>query len=417
MDNHFRSAIVLAVGLLFLAYANFVKAADWLVGPNGKATAQGTKDDPWDIASALAAEHPVEPGDTVWLLKGTYKRPFENGGRGFQVRLAGKEGCPVHVRAEKGERVTIDGGLALDKLVNYLWMWDMEITVSEPLVKGSPGNPAEATSWPNLNRPLGGLNIETGTGCKFINIVSHHNSGGVGFFAGCKDSELYGCLIYDNGWIGRDRGHGHAIYVQNKDGTKIISDCVMSGGCGYTMHAYTEKGFVNNIVYEGNIAYDNPNAFLVGGGKPSHGIVAKNNYLYKAGNLLVAHLNRKNEDCELRDNVIVNGELRIGVCSRIINEGNLVLGEKDERPGGAKIVFRPNKYDSQRANLAIFNWEKKEKVAVDTGDFLKAGDRYRLMDPRDFYGKPVHSGLADGKVIRVPMSTEFAAYVLLKSAG
>jgi hypothetical protein len=183
------------------------------------------------------------------------------------------------------------------------------------------------------------------------------------------------------------------------------------------MHGYTEKGFVDNILYEGNIAYDNPNAFLVAGGKPSHGIVAKNNYLYKAGNLLVAHLNRKNEDCELRDNVIVNGELRIGVCRQVINEGNLMLGEKDERPAGAKIVFRPNKYDPQRANLAIFNWETKEEVAVDTGDFLKVGDRYRLMNPRDFYGKPVHAGVADGKPIRVPMATEFAAYVLLKSPG
>jgi hypothetical protein len=407
--------LVLLSFVMMLFGPAFTLAADWYVAPDGKSSGAGTKESPWDIACALAAEHPVQPGDTVWLLKGTYKRPFQNGGRGFQVHLAGKEGNPVHVRAEMGERVTIDGGLALDKLANYLWMWDLEITVSEPLVKGSPSNPAEATSWPNLNRPLGGLNIETGTGCKFINIVSHRNSGGVGFFSGCKDSELHGCLIYDNGWIGKDRGHGHAIYVQNKDGTKIISDCILSGGRGYTMHGYTEKGFVDNIIYEGNIAYDNPNAFLVAGGKPSHGIVAKNNYLYKAGNLLVAHLNRKNEDCELRDNVIVNGELRIGVCRQVINKGNLVLGEKDERPAGTKIVFRPNKYDPHRANLAIFNWEKKEEVAVDTGEFLKAGDGYRLMDPRDFYGKPVYSGVADGKPIRVPMSTEFAAYVLLKS--
>ena len=47
--------------------------------------------------------------------------------------------------------------------------------------------------------------------------------------------------------------------------------------------------------------------------------------------------------------------------------------------------------------------------------FLKPGGTYRLMDSRDFYGKPVLSGTYDGKAIKVPMKNrKFAALVLLK---
>src|SRR5262249_21162278 len=111
----------------------------------------------------------------------------------------------------------------------------------------------------------------------------------------------------------------------------------------------------------------------------------------------------------------VNGELKLGNWKPIVNEKNQVLARDAERPQGARIVLRPNKYDPRRANLAIFNWEKKERVEVDPAGFLKAGDTYRLMDPKDFFGKPVLSGTCDGKPIQVPMTGEFAAFVVLKS--
>lgn len=38
------------------------------------------------------------------------------------------------------------------------------------------------------------------------------------------DSEVPGCLICDNGWIGPDRDHGPGIYDQNQTGTKLVTD-------------------------------------------------------------------------------------------------------------------------------------------------------------------------------------------------
>jgi len=48
--------------------------------------------------------------------------------------------------------------------------------------------------------------------------------------------------------------------------------------------------------------------------------------------------------------------------------------------------------------------------------FLAAGDSYRLLDPRNFYGKPVASGVYDGKSLKIAMQNRlFAAFVLVKT--
>ena len=80
------------------------------------------------------------------------------------------------------------------------------------------------------------------------------------------------------------------------------------------------------------------------------------------------------------------------------------------------VVLRPNKYDHARANLAIFNWSKQASVDVDASSFLRAGDEYRLMNPRDFFGKPALEGKYTDTPISVPMEGEFAAFVLIKES-
>ena len=152
-------------------------------------------------------------------------------------------------------------------------------------------------SYRNVDRPWGGLNVNTGTGCKFINLVIHDNSQGVSWWSASKDSELYGCLIYDNGWAGTDRGHGHAVYTQNADGTKTIADCVMTGGHGYTLHAYgSPRANVENYFVAGDIAYA-ANTFLIGGGKPSRHIRVHDNILHGVG-MQLGYSAPRNEDCE-----------------------------------------------------------------------------------------------------------------------
>jgi hypothetical protein len=119
----------------------------------------------------------------------------------------------------------------------------------------------------------------------------------------------------------------------------------------------------------------------------------------------------------VRGNVVVNGGLYVVKYKKAVQKDNLVLGKGARRAAGARVVLRPNKHAMGRANLAVFNWEKKPAVAVDLGGVLKPGDAFRLLDPRDFFGKPVFTGRYAGKPVRVPVKGEFAAFVLLKGTG
>ena len=362
----------------------------------------------------------VRPGDTVWIGEGTYK--FANrklGSAGFEVKLAGAKGKPVVVRAAKGKRVTIDGGLSVRAPSNYLWIRDLEIVVSENLPGGPSRVLSEGGSHPkSYNRPWGGLNIYAGKGCKFINLVIHDNAQGISWWKGSTDSEVYGCIIYDNGWKGPDRGHGHAIYTQNADGVKTISDCIMTGGFGQTMHAYgSKRAWVDNYLITGNIAYAGAR-FLVGGGRPSKGITVRDNMLHGVS-MQIGYNAPHNEDCEVRDNIIIDGGLSIVRYRKAVRSGNTVLPGNAKIPANTppRIIVRASKYDANRANVAICSWTGGD-VRLDSKQlkgFLKPGDTYRLMDPRRFYGKPVLSGTYDGKAIKVPMKNrKFAALVLLK---
>lgn len=392
-----------------------VRAADWYVAVGGSATGAGTLESPWDLDSALGGRKEVAAGDTIWLAGGTYRHPDRTrGSAGYVIRLVGSDGKPIKVRAALGQRVTIDGALTIQSPASHLWIHDLELIVSENLTKSrrfeEPGSHPES-----YDRPWGGLNIHSGADCKYINLVIHHTAQGVSFWSGATDSELHGSIIYDNGWEAPDRGHGHAIYTQNVQGTKTISDCIMTGGYGYTMHAYgSSRAYVDNYVAEGNICYA-AGLFLIGGGRPSHNIRVLDNYLHNTS-MRIGYDAPYNEDCEVLRNTILGGDLSINKFKSATNRQNLVIGRDAARPRDRdpEIVLRANRFDSDRANIAIFNWDKRPKVELPLGSFLKNGDRFELKNPIDFYGNAVVSGRFDDRVVNVPVAGEFAAFVLLR---
>jgi hypothetical protein len=374
-------------------------AAEHFVAPDGKADNAGTKESPWDLASALSRK--IEPGATIWVRGGEYRGKFE-------AKLAGTEAAPIRIRAAAGERASIvDSGLTVAKGSDYLWIEGLEITGTAPVEKRVTD---QTGSWPSGLPGTNGLTIHEGRGCKFINLVIHDNIlGGVGWWIGSTDSEMHGCIIYNNGWKAPDRTHGHCIYVQNKEGVKTISNCILTvpaWGGSYTMHAYGSKNaYVDNFAIEDNIAYER-GTFLIGGGRPSNHIKVARNYLH-ALSMQIGY-GAQNEDCEIRDNVVVGGKINIQKYNKVVDEGNVF-----QTPG--KAVLIPNKYDPARAHLAIYNAAKAPQVALDVAAFLKPGDGYKLLDPKDSFGKPVLQGKLEGATLQIPMTGDFAAFVLVKS--
>ncbi len=276
-----------SLGLLFAFVISWpLVAAEFHVTPAGTAKGQGTATEPWDLATALLATSTVQAGDTLWLHAGTYRG-------GFESRLAGKPGQPVIVRGVPSERVTIDT-LPRDERDNGLFLMlgpdavyrDFEVTCSHPLRKT-----AIAGSWPEDIR-RGNVDIR-GDRVSAINLVVHDLGSGFGFWAEGEGGEISGCLIYNNGWAGPDRGHGHAIYAQNARGTKRIVDNVLFHQFAYGIHVYgSEKASLKGFEIAGNIAFengcltrrgDNAPGIMVGGGSPAERIVVRDNVVVGGG--------------------------------------------------------------------------------------------------------------------------------------
>ena len=436
----FRYAALAVSTLLPLVLSHGVIAGEWYVATNGKSTGDGTAADPWDLASAVSGRKPVAPGDTVWLRAGVHKHPSSE----FTFRLSGEIDKPIVFRNYRYERATIDGALLLDG--SDLWVWGLEVMVSEP----RPDVPMPKGSSPEaLKRPWGGIHNRTGARCKAINCVLHDNNQGFSWWLNAIDAEIYGCIIYRNGWVGVDRTHGHAIYTQNDKGTKRIIDNIMFDPYSYTLHAYgSSRAYVNGFHVEGNILFGG--TVLIGGGRPSERITFIDNCTYKASTQC-GYNATFNEDVTCKGNYFAEG-LTVNKYRRAIvtdNEfvanamGHVILPEggslekiewdrnryvanskqpldawqqktgfdknstlqveKNGRPAQNRIIIRPNRYEPGRAHVAVFNWEETSAVEIDLGNVLKSGQRFEIRNVQDYYGKPVAEGTYDGKKVVVPL--------------
>ncbi|HET6386545.1 MAG TPA: hypothetical protein VFJ58_24405 [Armatimonadota bacterium] len=492
--------MILAVLAIVSLSASPSMAHDWYAAPNGQRSARGTTDDPFDITSALDGSQSIRPGDTLWIEPGVYHRQWipltapNDAGWGFPMRLAGTAEAPIEIRGIG--RATIDGGLAIIPPATHLIVRDLEITTLQPRPD------AALSADPNaLTIPWGGLNIFTGDGCKYIDLVVHDNCQGISFWQAATDSEVYGCLIYRNGWRTspdpHELGHGHALYLQNngKTGRKTVANCYFGGGIGgYSLHAYGEGGPVENISVDQNV-FDEAHNALVGGKLPSYGIEVSGNDFYHTS-LEVGWSSPYNRDCKIVDNTMLEGrgnELDInnfvhtvltgntvvgwganvtlkpnykapegdtwsmdsarniitdeglnfmgfpggfhppvawkGLVVHEIRPGYIQLGGHGTKPDHVTVHIRPDQYDANRALLSIFDWThpglpqgttqivsgRPHSVSVDLSGFLSKGDHYRLLDPRDFYGKPVQSGVFDGNPVSIDVPGDFRALMIVKN--
>jgi hypothetical protein len=260
-DSSGNTATSAAVGVIV---SNSVPTASgFYVAPNGSSTGNGSVSNPWDLQTALLSTT-VRPGDTIWLRGGVYTG-------GVRSRLTGTASAPIVVRQYPGERAIIDGNgagkPALTVYGAYTYYWGFEVRNTDPrrvtTLRGS--NPG--SDWRKA-----GVNIY-GDYVKLINLVIHDNSDGVGFWDESVNSEVYGCVIFNNGWKGSDRGHGHGIYIQNQSGTKSIRHVVTYGNFATGMKAYAQGAEASGVHFDGVIAVENGAPEARGGTTRNEGIL------------------------------------------------------------------------------------------------------------------------------------------------
>ena len=213
------------------------------VAPDGASNGNGSINNPWDLQSALDYPSGVKPGDTIWIRGGTYG---DGGSTIFNSKLVGEAGKPITVRAFPGEQVVIDGSIMVYR--EYTTFWGLEVLNSD--LKRST---AIAGSYPGDISRSDGFNV-LASNTKFINNIVHDQGEGFGFWKQAVNAELYGNIVYNNGWQGPDRGHGYSIYAQNEVGTKLIPDNITFNNFGqYGVHVYGESIQLLGFRFEGNV--------------------------------------------------------------------------------------------------------------------------------------------------------------------
>jgi hypothetical protein len=466
--------ISILIGSLMLAAS--ASAAEFFVAPNGTPQGDGSKDKPWDIHTALKQPAAVKPGDTIWVRGGTYRG-------GFDCKLTGTEKQPIIVRNYQGEHATLDvktssGGPIING--GYTIYWGLEAM----------------DSYSNRHPDGGSADgvCVYGPGTKCINMVVHDTAQGFSAFNASPDSEYYGNLSYYNGNFGKDRNHGHGIYMQNIKGLKHIIDNYVGDNACEGMQIYgSHNANVEGFRIDGNIIANNgwdqfQDAFIVASGNTRRDLVITNNYSYigyeRAEGTATFGKWTPGDDIVIKDNVFAGGGITAAVyyqAGPVTYTGNKIVTNpkavscqwlyilqnhtKDkytwdkneywgygdskfgyapkavagvdagrsscdwdgwkkatgfdanstfhpEQPTGVWQYVRPNKYEKGRAHIAVYNWDKKDKVDVDISKSgLADGDAYEVRDLQNFYGKPVAEGKYDGKAVSLPMTG------LAKAAG
>lgn len=119
--------VVIAITISLLWPMAALSAAELYVSPKGNANGKGSSDNPLDIVSVLSSGSQTGPGDTIFLLGGTYEGPitrekiekdgklkFERTVRGvLSIDISGAKGKPVRIMPALGETVHINGTVAI----------------------------------------------------------------------------------------------------------------------------------------------------------------------------------------------------------------------------------------------------------------------------------------------------------------
>jgi len=140
MPKSIRDALwSLAISVALLAPSSVAADHAYYVSTDGKAENSGTAESPWDIASALAGQHPIAPGSTLLLEGGVYRHPDRTWtSPGFAIALEGTAGHPIRIRPVGGVRVTLDGRVEVKPNSRYLRVEDLEITVTNNILYETP---------------------------------------------------------------------------------------------------------------------------------------------------------------------------------------------------------------------------------------------------------------------------------------
>jgi hypothetical protein len=377
MAQPFASVWRMAAVAFFAATQN--QAADLHITPNGHSYGTGTEGQPWDLVTALSGSV-GKPGDTFWLHDGFY--PIGN----LDSKIHGTPGAPITFRQMPGQRAQVVGSLTLWDSIGYVIFRDFEFYSGQAgRVSTQTGVGFNPTDLPNFK---GGISVYA-PNFSFINLVVHDTVRSAFYTsAEATNTLIYGCIVYNVGWVSPDNAEGHSFYLQ---GAGEISDCIAFNSTGANFHLYANgKGYwLRNITVEGNVAFGAGTLqqvrpyrdWLVGVDSPSiaaDNIVLKNNMLFATGDpitLTQVQIGRENTNgtVVLSSNYWPQG-LVFNNWSNATVSGNVITPQNSDpavelHQNLVKMTGRwddnyysgasnPEKFRSGSTNLNFVDWKK-----------------------------------------------------------
>jgi hypothetical protein len=248
------------------------------------------------------------------------------------------------------------------------------------------------------------------------------------------DVQITGCLVYNNGWQGPDRGHGHALYLKSDGGQVTASENILFDQFGYGVHLYSDagSGANSNMHIVGNVSFNNGTVannsssanILMGGENVSTGDVFTDNMTYitpgKGGtNVEFGYQSVVNGSLTVNNNYFAGGStvMTMGFWNSVSMSNNTLIGtsqmavssdpartlgagltELTSLPGATKVFVRASPVASGRGNIVVYNWGGQGSVTADISGIVPAGQHFEIHNAQDFYGAPVASGTGGGSV-------------------
>src|SRR5882762_9000796 len=199
-----------------------IQARDLYVSTNGTPSGPGSMAQPYDLATALSGQV-GQAGDTFWLRGGNYVMGH------IDTKIAGGPGKPITFRQIPGESARVDGSITFFNSIGYVVLRDFELYSSDTNRASSQTgvgfNPTDIKIVPGLAAYSPNLS--------FINLILHdHTRHGIYLSKRATNNLIYGCVVYNNGWVSPDNAEGHGLHVQGTNANTEVSDNLVLNNSG-----------------------------------------------------------------------------------------------------------------------------------------------------------------------------------------
>lgn len=214
--------------------------------------------------------------------------------------------------------------------------------------------------------------------------------GGIGQDDGATGAEIYGCIIYNNGWTGSDRPHGDGMYCQNSDTVNqvLVQNNIVWGNYEMGGQVYGSIAIVNYKIDSNISMYNGGFEWTLGGGDTSKQFIFTHNFCAKQSpwwntTVFLGFNNNQNLDIDFGYNTIL-GYTEVNVWTQANIHNNNFLGTdmvmRYYKPASGDVsTMDYNYYEYQIPDGGYNPFEQMDSTGAQVGVYATLADWQTAM--------------------------------------